>query len=104
MINGNNNETFTNSVNGASNVDQLARRCRYVFDVNQLNDKEWEQCNLKQITGMTREEFQSNDAQMGKLNDAASTLAALGVFPCFRFLNRAGRRLRVEGPKSSGAK
>jgi hypothetical protein len=95
VINGNNNETFTNSVNGASNVDQLARRCRYVFDVNQLNDREWEQCNLKQITGMTREEFQSNDAQMGKLNDAASTLAALDVFPFFRFLNNRDGQMTV---------
>ena len=95
MINGNKNDTFTNSVNGASNVDLLARRCRYLFDVNQLNDKEWEECNLKELTGMTRAEFQSNDAQMAKLTDAASTLGALDVFPFFRFLNNRPGQLTV---------
>ena len=37
---------------------------------------------------MTREEFQSNDAQVAKLSDAVSTLAALDLFPFFRFLNQ----------------
>lgn len=95
VINGNKNQTFTNSVNGAGNVDALARRSKYVFDVNQLNDREWEKCDLKQITGMTREEFQANDAQVAKLREAESILAALDVFPFFRLLNNKPGQMTV---------